>query len=149
MTYKRPVRVLFLCTGNSCRSQIAEGLANALGKGKLEARSAGIKAHGKNPRAIATMRELGIDISHQESQVFDDQMLNWADLVITVCSSADQHCPVLPAHVQKKHWPFPDPAKAQGSDAQIESVFREVRDQILTKIQGMIGGLALWENQNN
>ena len=80
--YKRKARVVFLCTGNSCRSQMAEGYANTLGKDWLEAKSAGIEAHGKNPRAIAVMAEDGVDISAQESTVINAEMLQWADLVV-------------------------------------------------------------------
>src|SRR6185436_6487310 len=86
-------RILFLCTGNSCRSQMAEGWANYLGANFLKARSAGIEAHGKNPRAIAAMREAGVDISQQESTRLNDEMLDWADVLVTVCGHADEHCP--------------------------------------------------------
>jgi arsenate reductase (thioredoxin) len=105
-------RVLFLCTGNSCRSQMAEGWANHLGKDVLEATSAGIEAHGKNPRAIAVMKEAGVDISQQESRRVTSEMLAAADLIVTVCGHADEHCPVLPPGIEKRHWPFDDTAKA-------------------------------------
>ena len=95
----RKTRILFLCTGNSCRSQMAEGWANHLGGDRVEAVSAGIEAHGKNPRAIAVMGEAGVDISHQESRRVTPEMLASADLVVTVCGHADEHCPVLPPGV--------------------------------------------------
>ena len=141
--YKRKVKVLFLCTGNSCRSQMAEGWANHLGSEWLEAQSAGIEAHGKNPRAIAVMREAGVDISGQESTRVTPEMLAWADLVVTVCGHADEHCPVLPPGVQKKHWPLEDPAKATGSEEEIMAKFRATRDEVKSRVEGMIGGIKL------
>ncbi|MDA8364738.1 MAG: arsenate reductase (thioredoxin) [Gammaproteobacteria bacterium] len=141
--YKRKTRILFLCTGNSCRSQMAEGWANHLGSNWLEAQSAGIDAHGKNPRAIAVMREAGVDISHQESTRVTPQMLAWADLVVTVCGHADEHCPVLPPGVQKKHWPLEDPAKATGTEEEIMAKFRATRDEVRSRVEGLIGGLQM------
>lgn len=141
--FKRKVRVLFLCTGNACRSQMAEGWANQLGQDWLEARSAGIEAHGKNPRAIAVMHEVGVDISRQESKTLTPEMLEWADLVVTVCGHADESCPVLPPHVQKKHWPLEDPAKATGSEQEVMTKFRAIRDEIRERIDGLIGGLRM------
>jgi len=90
------MKVLYLCTGNSCRSQMCEGFTRALARGGLEVRSAGIEAHGKNSRAIAVMAEAGYDIFGQESTSLTEEMLEWADLVVTVCGHADEHCPVLP-----------------------------------------------------
>ncbi len=141
--YKRKARILFLCTGNSCRSQMAEGWANHLGGEWLEATSAGIEAHGKNPRAIAVMREAGVDISYQESTCVTPEMLASADLVVTVCGHADEHCPVLPPGVQKKHWPLEDPARASGTEEQIMTKFRATRDEIRHRVEGMIGGLKM------
>ena len=147
--YKRKIRVLFLCTGNSCRSQMAEGWANRLGHEWLEARSAGIEAHGKNPRAIAVMREAGVDISHQESTRVTPEMLAWADLVVTVCGHADEHCPVLPSGVQKKHWPLEDPAKATGTEEQIMAKFRATRDEVRGRAEGLIGGVKMLVRSDN
>lgn len=141
--YKRRVKVLFLCTGNSCRSQMAEGWANHLGGDWLEAQSAGIEAHGKNPRAIAVMREAGVDIARQESTRVTPEMIEWADLVVTVCGHADEHCPVLPPGVQKKHWPLSDPAKATGSEEEVMTVFRATRDEVRSRVEGLIGGLKM------
>lgn len=140
---KRKAKILFLCTGNSCRSQMAEGWANHLGKNWLEATSAGIEAHGKNPRAIAVMREAGVDISRQESRRVTPELLSWADLVVTVCGHADEHCPALPAGVQKKHWPLENPAKASGTEEEIMATFRATRDEIKHRVAGMIGGLQM------
>ena len=131
------VKVLFLCTGNSCRSQMAEGWANALGQDILEARSAGIEAHGKNPRAIAVMQEAGIDISGQESTQLTPDMFDWADIIVTVCGHADEHCPAV-SDKRKIHWPLSDPAKATGSESQILAVFRATRDEVQRRVIELI-----------
>jgi arsenate reductase len=141
--YKRKARILFLCTGNSCRSQMAEGWANRLGKDWIEATSAGIEAHGKNPRAIAVMREAGVDISRQESKALTPEMLRGADLVVTVCGHADESCPALPPGARKKHWPLDDPAKATGTEDEIMTKFRATRDEIKSRVEGLIGGLKM------
>lgn len=134
----RPINVLFLCTGNSCRSQMAEGWARTLGAGQVVVQSAGIESHGKNPLAIAVMKEAGVDISDQESTRLTPAMLEWADVVVTVCGHADEHCPVLPPTVRKIHWPLNDPAKASGDDAEILAVFRASRDDIRDRVQSLI-----------
>ena len=131
-------RILFLCTGNSCRSQMAEGWAKHLGGGVWQAQSAGIEAHGKNPRAIAVMQEAGVDISPQESTRVTAEMLAWADLVVTVCGHADEHCPVLPAKVKKLHWPLNDPAKATGSEEVIMTMFRATRDEVRQRVETLL-----------
>ncbi|RMG28511.1 MAG: arsenate reductase (thioredoxin) [Gammaproteobacteria bacterium] len=130
--------ILFLCTGNSCRSQMAEGWLRVLGKGRLEARSAGIEAHGKNPRAIAVMQEAGVDISGQESTRLTPEMLDWADLVVTVCGHADEHCPVLPPGTRKEHWPLEDPARATGTEEAIMQVFRATRDEVKARVEDLL-----------
>lgn len=130
--------VLFLCTGNSCRSQMAEGYLRHLGEGQVQALSAGIEAHGKNPRAIAIMAEDGVDISGQESTRLSDDMLQGVDLVVTVCGHADEHCPVLPSGIRRLHWPLPDPAKATGSEDEIMQQFRSVRDDVRWRVQTLL-----------
>ena len=135
---KKPFDILFLCTGNSCRSQMAEGWAKWLGQSLFEIQSAGIERHGKNSHAIAVMQEDGIDISNQESSKVTDQMLADADLVVTVCGHADEHCPVLPAGTNEEHWPLDDPAKAQGSEAAIMDQFRASRDDIEQRVTGTL-----------
>ena len=137
------MRLLFLCTGNSCRSQIAEGWARALGDSQLQVMSAGIEAHGKNPRAIAVMQEAGVDISRQESTRLTDAMLASADYLVTVCGHADEHCPVLPPGVRKEHWPLNDPAKASGSEAEIMAVFRASRDDIRQRVADLLQRLGM------
>ena len=139
--HQRKTRILFLCTGNSCRSQMAEGWANHLGGDRVEATSAGIEAHGKNPRAIAVMGEAGVDISHQESRRVTPQMLAQADLVVTVCGHADEHCPALPPGVQKKHWPLEDPARATGTENEIMEKFRATRDEVKRRVAALIAEL--------
>jgi arsenate reductase len=136
------MNILFLCTGNSCRSQMAEGWARHLAGGRFSIRSAGIEAHGKNPRAIAVMAEVGIDISAQESTRLTDEMLQLADVLVTVCGHADEHCPVLPAGKQKIHWPLPDPAKAKGTEARIMAQFRATRDEISERVIDLLADLA-------
>lgn len=134
--------VYFLCTGNSCRSQIAEGWARQLGGGAIDVYSAGVEAHGLNPRAIATMKEAGIDISHHQSKFIDNDLLHRADYVITLCGDANDRCPVTPPHVHRLHWGFEDPAKAIGTEEEIEGKFREVRDAIRSRIQLFLDELA-------
>jgi arsenate reductase len=136
------VHVLFLCTGNSCRSQMAEGWARALGGSAVAVESAGIEAHGKNPRAIAVMAEAGVDISGQESTAVDDAMLRRADVVVTVCGHADEQCPALPPAVRRIHWPLADPARATGSEGQILAVFRATRDEVERRVRALLATLA-------
>lgn len=136
------MKILFLCTGNSCRSQIAEGWARKLGRDTVDALSAGIEAHGKNPRAIAVMAEAGVDISGQESTRLTEEMLAAADYLVTVCGHADEHCPVLPAGVRKEHWPLSDPAKAAGTEDEIMAVFRASRDDIRNRVADLLERLT-------
>jgi arsenate reductase len=137
--------LLFLCTGNSCRSQMAEGWARELarqhGDGWLSVESAGIEAHGKNPRAIAVMQDAGVDISLQESTRLTDEMLARTDLVVSVCGHADENCPVLPAGTRKIHWPLDDPAKAEGTEEEIMKVFKASRDDIRRRVADLLDEL--------
>lgn len=143
----KPFNILFLCTGNSCRSQMAEGWARWFGGLLFEIQSAGIESHGKNPRAIAVMKEAGVDISSQESTTVTEKMLEQADLVVTVCGHADEHCPVLPAATNKEHWPLGDPAKAEGSEEEIMDQFRESRDDIKVRVQALLKRLSNTESR--
>ncbi|MBL4760865.1 MAG: arsenate reductase (thioredoxin) [Mariprofundaceae bacterium] len=128
-------RILFLCTGNACRSQMAEGWLKHLGGDAYEVFSAGIEAHGKNPRAIIAMKDAGIDISNQASEVVDIGILESLDLLVTVCSHADAHCPVFSMKGKREHWPFEDPAKASGTEKEVMREFNRVRDQIRKRIE--------------
>lgn len=132
------MNVLFLCTGNSCRSQMAEGWARYLGGDEISAQSAGLEAHGKNPRAIEAMREADVDISGQDSTLLTDAMLASADYLVTVCGHADENCPVLPEGLRKEHWPIDDPAKATGSEEEVMTVFRDCRDDIRRRVEDLI-----------
>lgn len=136
------INILYLCTGNSCRSQIAEGWTQQLGGHAFLAQSAGIEAHGKNPRAIAVMHEAGIDISAQESSIVSSEMLQAAHVVVTVCGHADEQCPVLPPGVEKIHWPLTDPAKASGSEEEIMAQFRATRDEVEKRVIGLMAQLT-------
>ncbi|MEK4995252.1 MULTISPECIES: arsenate reductase (thioredoxin) [Paenibacillus] len=127
--------IYFLCTGNSCRSQMAEGWAKQYLGEEWSVYSAGIEAHGLNPKAVQAMSEVGIDISGQTSDIIDANLLNNADLVITLCGDAADKCPMTPPQVKREHWGFDDPAKAQGSDEEKWAVFQHVRDQIGERIK--------------
>jgi arsenate reductase len=123
-------KILVLCTGNSCRSQIAEGYLRAFTDGKAEVYSAGIETHGVNPRAIATMKEDGIDISAHTSNHVNEYRDILFDFVLTVCDNAQESCPVFPSSAKKFHHNFPDPAKAVGTDTEVAKAFRDTRNQI-------------------
>jgi len=122
--------ILVLCTGNSCRSQIAHGYLNHFAGGRADVYSAGIEAHGVNPRAIATMKKDGIDISNHTSNLVSEYENIDFDFVITVCDNAKEKCPYFPSSAQKFHYNFPDPAKARGTEEEIEREFDEVREMI-------------------
>ncbi len=123
-------RILVLCTGNSCRSQIAEGYLKYFASDKAEVYSAGVETHGVNPRAIATMEEDGIDISGQTSNNVNEYRDIDFDFVITVCDNARERCPFFPTNAKKFHYNFPDPAKAKGTEEEILQQFRDVRNMI-------------------
>ena len=123
-------KVLFLCTENACRSQMAEGLINHDLKGEIQAFSAGVRATRVNPRAIRVMAELGIDISRQRSKSMDEFMEDKFDLAITLCDQAQKQCPMFPGAARLIHLGFPDPAQATGTEAEIMNEFRRVRDDI-------------------
>jgi len=122
--------ILVLCTGNSCRSQSAEGYLRFFHGDKAKIYSAGVETHGVNPRAIATMLEDGIDISHHSSNHVDEYAHIPFDLILTVCDHASERCPIFPSSAKRIHYNFPDPAKAIGSDLEISQAFRNVRDEI-------------------
>jgi arsenate reductase len=122
--------ILVLCTGNSCRSQIAHGFLADMTEGKAHVYSAGVETHGVNPKAIATMKEIGIDISsHSSNNITEYFDVNF-DYVITVCDNAKERCPYFPTKAVKLHYNFPDPAKAIGTDDEINEQFRAVRSLI-------------------
>ncbi|MFQ5991952.1 MAG: arsenate reductase ArsC [Nitrospiraceae bacterium] len=131
-------RVLFLCTGNSCRSQMAEGLLRHLADGRFDVASAGTHPVGLNPRAVAIMREIGIDISQQRSKPVDEILSRDFDYVVTVCDHAKESCPALPTTSKVLHWSFDDPAAARGTDDDQRATFRRVRDEIRTAVERFI-----------
>ena len=132
-------RVLILCTGNSCRSQMAEALWADLGAGQWEAASAGSRPSGYvHPLAIRAMAELGIDISANESKSLDQYRTEPFDLVVTVCGNAQEACPTFPGTGIAYHWPFDDPADATGIESEQMEFFRRVRDEIKTKISNYL-----------
>jgi arsenate reductase (thioredoxin) len=130
-----PVRVLFVCTGNSARSQMAEGFARHLGGSQVDAHSAGIEPSRLNPYALRVMREKGIDISAHRSKAFDWDLARQMDVVVTVCGHANESCPVLPPEVTRLHWPLEDHAAATGTDDEILATFRRIRDQVESRVR--------------
>lgn len=132
-------KVYFLCTGNSCRSQIAEGYGKKyLTEKGYEVRSAGIETHGLNPRAVKVMAEDGIDITVQTSDLIDPAFFNESDLIITLCGDAKDNCPVIPETATHIHWGLEDPAKATGTEEEIMNQFRATREIIKQKIQELV-----------
>ena len=117
---------------------MAEGWARYLGENQIQAQSAGIEAHGKNPLAIKVMGEVGVDISGQESTKLTDELLASIDYLVTVCGHADENCPVLPTGIRKEHWPLDDPARAKGLEAEVITVFRESRDDIRRRVADLV-----------
>jgi len=133
-------KVLIVCTGNSARSQMAEGLLRHEAGDRFEVFSAGTKPTQVRPEAIAVMDEIWIDISHHRSKSVDEFIGKPLDFVITVCNSAKESCPVFPGDVKRLHWPFDDPAEVQGSDEVRKAAFRRIRDQIHGRIMVFLDG---------
>ncbi len=131
--------VLFLCTGNSVRSQMAEGFLRVLGGNQFMVKSAGTNPAGVNPRSVEVMKEESIDISNQSSNKLTADMLEWADLLITLCGDAHENCPVVPHGVEKRHWSLSDPSKGGGTEEEIMERFRETRDLIKGYVKELVG----------
>ena len=141
-------KILVLCTGNSCRSQIAHGYLQQFGADKVEVYSAGVETHGVNPKAIATMKADGIDISsHTSNNVLEYQGIEF-DFVITVCDHAKERCPYFPSKAIKFHYNFPDPAKAVGTDEQVKIEFDRVRNLIKDYCQDFISNNIAHNNES-
>jgi len=134
MTEKKP-RVLFLCTHNSARSQMAEGMLRNLAEGRFEVMSAGTEATHVRPQAMKVMDEIGVDISGQESKTLERYLGEPFDYVITVCDEANETCPFFPGATNRLHWSFEDPSRAEGSEERRLAVFRRVRDEIRERIE--------------
>jgi len=134
-------QLYFLCTGNSCRSQMAEGFARQLAPQDWQIASAGVEQHGLNPLAVKVMAERGIDISQQQSKLIDNDYLQHSDMVVTLCGDARDKCPMTPPTVAKRHWPLPDPAQATGDEDAVLAVFRQVRDEIEVRVKQLVAAL--------
>jgi arsenate reductase len=133
-----PVRVLFLCTGNSCRSQMAEALLRREGQSTVEVVSAGTDPTAVNPLAIRAMAEMDVDISGYQSKAVGQFLGDFFDYVITLCGDAHESCPTFPGTPLRLHWPLPDPARAEGTEEQRMQVFREVRDEIAVRVEDLL-----------
>jgi arsenate reductase len=131
-------KVMFLCTANSCRSQMAEGFAKEFGKGLIEVHSAGLMSAGVHRRAIAVMKEIGIDISRQKSKEIDEKLLRKMDIVVTLCGNAEETCPWTPPNIKRIHWPINDPVGTTGTEEEIMKEFRRARDEIKERVKKLI-----------
>ncbi|OGB91935.1 MAG: arsenate reductase [candidate division NC10 bacterium RIFCSPLOWO2_12_FULL_66_18] len=139
---ERPIRIMFVCTGNSARSQMAEAFCRVLGQRRVEAKSAGTEPKGLNPNAVRVMQERGIDISNHRSEGLDVAEASEMDYLITVCGNAEERCPVLPAGVMRIHWPLEDPAAATGCPEHVLEVFRRTRDEIEARVLSFLARLG-------
>jgi len=135
-------RVLFLCTGNSCRSQMAEGFLRAYGGDVYEAYSAGTKPSAVNPLAVEVMREVGVDISGHRPKNVTEFLGQHFPLIVTVCDNAKEHCPIFPGPCIREHWRLEDPAEAVGPPEQRLAVFRKVRDEIGARVRNLVSQKA-------
>lgn len=124
------LKVMFLCTANSCRSQMAEGFARELGKDLIEPHSAGLMRAAVHPRAMSVMKEIGIDISGQRSKEIDETLLKEMDVIVTLCVNAEEYCPQTPEGIKRIHWTIKDPVGAVGTEEKIMNEFRRARDEI-------------------
>ncbi|MDH5202721.1 MAG: arsenate reductase ArsC [Nitrospirota bacterium] len=131
-------KIMFLCTANSCRSQMAEGFAKKFGKDLIKVYSAGLMTAGVHRRAIAVMKEVGIDISKQDSKEIDEELLRQMDIIITLCVNAEEYCPITPPGIKRIYWPIKDPVGTIGTEEDILKEFRRARDEIKEKVQKLI-----------
>jgi arsenate reductase len=139
-----PLRVLILCTGNSCRSQMAEGLFRLLGGDRVAASSAGVDPEGYvHPLAVRVMDELGIDMHTARSKAIEEFLESQFDIVITVCDHAAEHCPAFPGAPMRLHWPTEDPFNAAGDDESRMNAYRRVRDELRHRIEGFLAERGL------
>jgi arsenate reductase len=136
-------KVMFLCTANSCRSQMAEGFAKEFGKGLIEVHSAGLMAAGVQRRAIIVMKEVGIDISTQKSKEIDEDLLRKMDIVVTLCGNAEETCPWTPPQIKRIHWPIKDPVGTVGTEVEIMKEFRRARDEIKERVKKLIEEISI------
>ena len=143
------VKAMFICTGNSCRSQMAEGFARRYGGDALEVYSAGLIPAGVNENAAKVMAEMGIDISRQTSKAIDRELLNSMDLIITLCGHAESLCPATPPEIKRLHWPVDDPVGTRGSEEKVLAEFRRARDEIMGKVIELIREIKKARFANN
>ena len=132
------MKIMFICTGNSARSQMAEGLARKLSKGSREVYSAGLDPKGVNPHAIKAMKEIGIDITGQRSKEVDSSLMSQMDVIVTLCDQAKERCPVTPPHIKTYHWSLPDPAFFSGTEKEIMAQFGKIRDEISELVKKLL-----------
>lgn len=140
---KKPKDILFLCTANSCRSQMAEGFARKLLPENVRVHSAGTEPKAVHPLAIQVMKEVGIDISDQGSKGLERVPLEKIDLVVTLCGEAAESCPTLAHETNRLHWPLPDPALAQGDKEAVLKTFRAVRDEIRARVEKLLSSISV------
>lgn len=133
---------MFLCTANSCRSQMAEGFAKEFGKGSIDVYSAGLISAGVHKRAVAVMNEIDIDISKQKSKSIDVSLLNQMDIIVTLCVHAEEYCPSTPPNIKRIHWPIKDPVGTLGTEEYIMHEFRRARDEIKDRVKKLIEDIA-------
>lgn len=138
MTERKILKVMFICTANSCRSQMAEGLAKHPGRGIIETYSAGLFEFHVHPMAKKVMKEIGIDISKQTSKAIDKKLLKNMDIIITLCTHAEASCPTTPPEIKRLHWPVKDPVGTKGTEKEILDAFRITREKIKAKIEVFI-----------
>jgi len=143
MTERKLIKIMFVCTANSCRSQMAEGFAKQLGKGFLEPYSSGLFHSRVHPIAIEIMKETGIDISQQKSKEIDEELLKQMDIIITLCGNAEASCPATPLKIKRIHWPIDDPVSTIGTGEDILNAFRKTRDQIKAGIESLVQELKV------
>ncbi len=138
MTERKIFKVMFLCTANSCRSQMAEGLARHMGKELFEPYSAGLFNYYVHPMAKAVLKEIGIDISGQKSKAINEELLKNMDVVITLCGNAEAFCPATSLQIKRIHWPIDDPVGTAGTEEEILNEFRKTRDKIKNRIETLL-----------
>ncbi len=132
------IKIMFLCTANSCRSQMAEGFATEFGKEFVEVHSAGLMHAGVHKRAITVMKEVGIDISNQKSKSIDEDLLKQMDIIVTLCGNAKELCPWTPSYIKRIHWPIKDPVGTIGTEEVIMKEFRRARDEIKERVRELV-----------
>ena len=138
------IRVLFLSTGNACRSQMAEAWAKEMASDLVKVKSAGIEVQGINDIAVSVMSEVGIDMSKQVPARVNGELLEWADLIVTLCDNVEEQCPIVNFDTMKLHLPFSNPAKYKGSDEDVLTAFRQTRDKVKKRVEYVLTQLPVY-----